>query len=434
MTRAKEEGGSARVVEPNRKQVELRTYDLEQTLPAEHRARAVWEVVEQLDLSAFYAAIRARGSVPGRPAIDPKLLVALWIYATSQGVGSARHLERLCGSDDAYRWLCGGVSVNHHTLSDFRVEHGEAVDELMSQVLAVLMKGKLIRLERIAHDGMRLRAAAGAASFRREKTLHELLEQARIQVTTLKREIAEEPAEHTARHRAAQERAARERQRAVQKALAELPKVKETKKRRRGKRSKKDAPAEPRVSTTDPEARVMKMADGGFRPAFNVQLATDVDSRIIVGVDVTNSGSDMGKAVPMLESIEKRLGSRPREYLIDGGFADLATIEAMHARGVHVYAPPMKPAKPRAPGTRPRRKDSAAVAAWRSRMETEHAKQIYRQRAATAETVNADLRCWRGLDRIRVVGQAKVRTVATWAALTYNLMRWLSIGSPSQAA
>lgn len=417
-----------RVVEADRKQLELRTFDLDATLPPEHRARAIWAVVERLDLSRFYDAIRARGSRPGRAATDPKVLVALWVYATAEGVGSARQLDRLCKSDDAYRWICGGVPVNHHTLSDFRVEHAAAVDDLMSQVLAVLMKQKLIRLERIAHDGMRLRASAGAASFRREKSLQELLEQARVQVATLKREIADDPAEHVARQRAAQERAARERQESIEKALKEMPKVQAVKKRSGGrKRGKKTAPSEARVSTTDPEARVMKMPDGGFRPAYNVQIATDVDSRFIVGLDVVNSGSDMGQAVPMLDDVERRTGARPREYLVDGGFADLKSIDAVALRGVTIYAPTMKPSKPRAPGSRPKHKDSPAQAAWRARMEREDAKLIYRDRAATAETVNADLRCWRGLDRIRVRGQSKVRTVATWAAVTYNVLRWVAV-------
>jgi transposase len=416
-----------RIVEANRKQLELRTFDLEATLPSDHRARAIWAVVERLDLSLFYDAIRARGSQPGRAATDPKVLVALWVYATAEGVGSARQLDRLCKTDDAYRWICGGVPVNHHTLSDFRVDHAAAVDELMSQVLAVLMKGKLVRLHRVAHDGMRLRASAGAASFRREKTLQDLLELARTQVSTLKEEIAQDPAEHVARQRAAQARAAADRQRAIEKALRELPKVQAVKARNRGrKRGKKSASSEARVSTTDPEARVMKMADGGFRPAYNVQIATDVDSRAIVGLDVVNSGSDMGQAVPMLEEIERRTGTRPQEYLVDGGFADLESIDEMAARGVTIYAPPMKPARPRAPGSRPRRRDSAAQAAWRARMDTDDAKVVYRQRASTAETVNADLRCWRGLDRIRVRGKSKVRTVAMWSAVTYNVLRWLA--------
>lgn len=416
-----------RIVEANRKQLELRTFDLEATIPSDHRARAIWAVVERLDLSLFYDAIRARGSQPGRAATDPKVLVALWVYATAEGVGSARQLDRLCKTDDAYRWICGGVPVNHHTLSDFRVDHAAAVDELMSQVLAVLMKGKLVRLHRVAHDGMRLRASAGAASFRREKTLQDLLELARTQVSTLKEEIAQDPAEHVARQRAAQARAAADRQRAIEKALRELPKVQAVKARNRGrKRGKKSASSEARVSTTDPEARVMKMADGGFRPAYNVQIATDVDSRAIVGLDVVNSGSDMGQAVPMLEEIERRTGTRPQEYLVDGGFADLESIDELAARGVTIYAPPMKPARPRAPGSRPRRRDSAAQAAWRARMDTDDAKVVYRQRASTAETVNADLRCWRGLDRIRVRGKSKVRTVAMWSAVTYNVLRWLA--------
>lgn len=158
-----------------------------------------------------------------------------------------------------------------------------------------------------------------------------------------------------------------------------------------------------------------------------MQIATDVDSRFIVGIDVVNSGSDMGQAMPMLDDVERRTGALPREYLVDGGFADLKSIDAVDGRGVTIYAPTMKPSKPRTAGSRPRHKDTPAQAAWRTRMERDEAKRIYRDRVATAETVNADLRCWRGLDRIRVRGQSKVRTVATWAAVTYNMLRWVAV-------
>src|SRR5437867_9735483 len=185
--------GTPGLVTADRRQRQLRPLGLESLLPPEHRARAVWAVVEQLDLSAFYDAIVARGSEPGRPAIDPQILVALWLYATSEGVGSARELARLCEAHDAYRWLCGGVAVNHHTLSDFRVGHEAALDELMTQVLAVMLHRGLVRLERVAQDGTRVRASAGASSFRREKSLRAWLEAAQAQVVRVKQE-AEHPA------------------------------------------------------------------------------------------------------------------------------------------------------------------------------------------------------------------------------------------------
>lgn len=390
-------------------------------LAADHRARVIWSAVEKLDLARFYAAIQARGSSPGRPAIDPRILVALWLYATSEGVGSARELARLCEAHDAYRWICGGVSVNHHTLSDFRVGQLEALDELMTQVLAVLMRRGLVRLERVAQDGMRVRASAGAASFRREASLHKCLAAARQQVEHVKQQADQPDPQRSARERAAAERAAGEREERVKRALEELPKARAAK----GTPKEKE---EARVSTTDPQARVMKMGDGGFRPAFNVQLATDTKSRVIVGVQVSNAGSDMGQTDPMLEEIERRAHGKPQELLVDGGFTRLESIQKADEQGVKVYAPVQRPRSEAIDPYQPKPTDPPGVAAWRRRMGLPEAKAIYKERAATAETVNADLRVWRGLDRMGVRGSGKVLCVALWAAIAYNLMRWAGAG------
>ncbi len=279
-----EQDGDPRLREAERRQVQLIPRCLDDLLPEDHRARAIWDVVGTLDLSRFYAAVAARGSQPGRPATDPKILVALWLFATSEGGGHARELARLCERDDAYRWICGGVSVNHHGLSDFRVGNAEALDDLMTQVLAVLYKANIVRLKRVAQDGTRLRASAGAASFRKAKTLGECLASARAHVERVKREAESPDPQRTAKQQSAAQRAAREHHQRVTQALKELPKA-EAVKRNRGKAKVCEA----RVSTTDPEARVMKMGDGGFRPAYNVQFAADVDGRAIVGVAVTTN-------------------------------------------------------------------------------------------------------------------------------------------------
>lgn len=423
--------GPPRIQTAERKQIQLRPYDLDSTLPEEHRARAIWAAVEQLDLRAFYEDIMARGSHPGRPAIDPKILVALWLFATSEGVGSARQLERLCDRDDAYRWLCGGVSVNHHTLSDFRVGYEAGLDGLMTQLIAVLVHQRVIKLQRVAHDGLRIRASAGAASFRRGKTLEECAAEAATQVAALKRELDTETSGSSKREQAARERAAREREAAVARALKELPKVQAVKDRNRRSdrnRRRKQRQTEARVSTTDPEARVMKMGDGGWRPAYNVQLATDTDSRFIVGVRVTNEACDQGQLEPMLDHLEQRTGTLPAEYLADGGFVKKEAIDEAAARGVCVYAP--VPTS-RVSGINPHKRkkgDSLAIADWRERMDMEPSKEIYKLRAATAETVNADLRCWRGLDRLNIRGLTKVGCATLWAALTYNILRWIVVG------
>ena len=303
-----------RLQRPNREQVELRPVDLEGLLPADHRARIVWEFVEGLDLAPLYAEIKAVEGHAGRPPIDPAILMALWLYATVEGVGSARAVARLCEEHDAYRWLCGGVSVNYHTLADFRVQHVAYLDGVLTTSVATLMAEGLVTLTRVAQDGVRVRADAGAASFRRAPRLEAFLADAEGQVEALRQELHDDPAATTRRQAAARHRAVEERRQRVVKALEHLPEVAAKKKATEREQA--------RASTTDPEARVMKMADGGFRPAFNVQLATTTDAaRVIVGVDVSNRGSDMGESTPMLEQIDRRTGTRPSELLVDGGYA-----------------------------------------------------------------------------------------------------------------
>jgi transposase len=405
-----------RLRSPNRKQLLLRPVDLEATIPEDHEARHVWRLVEKMDLSKFVAGIEAREGAPGRNATDPKLLIALWLYATTQAVGSARELARLCEAHDAYRWLCGGVTLNHHTLSDFRVGHGKALDELFTQMLAVMMKAGLVTVTRVAQDGTRIRASAGASSFRREPRLRAFLRAAEKQVAHVKK-LSDDPTA-TAREAAARQRAAREREERIQEALEELPKAREAK--------GKDEKAKARASTTDPEARVMKMGDGGFRPAFNVQLATTTAETVIVGVSVTNIGSDKAQLAPMLEQIEERTGQRPDEYLADTGYVDLQVIEDAEKKGTKVYAPPSQK-KGAEPSFEPKPGDSPEVVAWRARMGTLRAKDIYKkQRGATAELVNAELKERQGL-KLRVRGLDKVLIIALWHALAYNLMRWASL-------
>ena len=408
-----------RVETANRDQIELQPCDLEALLPPGHAARLVWRFVEGLDLAAFYAAIRAREGRAGRSAIDPKILVALWLYATMDGVGSAREVDRLCYRHDAYRWLRGGVSVNHHTLSDFRVQHQTALDDLLTQSIAALLHRGVVTMARVAQDGTRVRGSAGAGSFRRGETLQTCLHEARKQV---ERTAKQAEAGGTGRADAAQRRAAADRLARVEEALAQLPAIQATKDRQKGKR-----PTEARVSTTDPDARVMKMADGGYRPAYNVQLATDVDSRMIVGVTVTNVGSDRAAVVPMLDQLAQRTGRHPRAHLVDGGFFTKDVLTTVATRGITMYAPLPKCRDETADPAAPIHGDSPAVAAWRLRMTTEDGKRIYKERGATAEWVNADGRAHRILDRIPVRGLRRVHTWALWIALAHNMIRTMEI-------
>lgn len=413
--------GRARVQRAERHQVEFRPSCLEDLLPDDHRARSIWDALEQLDLSGFYESIDAREGSAGRPAIDPRILIALWLYATMDGMGSARELARLCESHDAYRWLCGGVSVNHHTLSDFRVGHEEQLDDLMTQILGALVHEGLIGMRRVAQDGTKIRASAGAASFRRHASLKECLRDAREQVRNVKRQLHSESGGATARLQAARLRAAQQRVSRVKKAMNELHKVRESK-------ESVEEKTEARASTTDPEARVMKMGDGGWRPAYNVQLATDVESRVIVGVTVTNKGNDQGQVEPMLEEIGRRTEKLPKELLVDGGYLKLSSIEAAEAANVKVYAPLPEPRRSDIDPSQPKKNDGPGVKAWRRRMTTERARRIYRDRAATAETTNADLRTWRGLDRLPVRGASKVLSVVLWSAMALNLLRCFELG------
>lgn len=412
----------ARLREAQRSQISWGRIDLDATLADDQPARVIWAVVERLDLSALYAAIEARDEVAGAPAIDPKILLALWVYATSEGEGSARELWRLTQVHAAYRWICGGVEVGYHTLSDFRSQQAEVIDGLITQVLGLLLQQDLVDLSRVAQDGTRVRASAGTSSFRREQTLDALMTAAREHLEAVTREAAD-PA-ISVRRAAARKRGARERLARLEAALQQVPEVTETKKRS----GAKDATV--RVSTTDPEARVMKMGDGGFRPAFNMQFATTTDAaRVIVGVDVTNRGSDMGQTTPMLNQIEKRTGVRPDEMLVDGGYTQHEAIGQAADHGTTFYAPLPKPRE----GDRrdphvPREGDNEAVGAWRQRMATEEAKAIYKQRAATAETVNADAKQHRGLDSLSIRGRDKVLGSACLFALTYNILRLLSLG------
>ena len=420
------EPSAPRVVEADRSQLELRPFDLDSTIPQDHRARMLWRAVETLDLSAFYERIKSRVGTAGRPPGDPKVFVAVWLYATIDGVGSAREVERLCQEHRAYRWLCGGVPVNYHTLSDFRVEHGAALDELLTQTIAVLRMRKLIELKRVAQDGLRVRASAGSGSFRRKKKLKECLKEARAQVAAVKH-WADDPA-LSARAKAARERAAREREERVKEALAALKQIEE----KRGVEytgGGRKAKGEPRGSITAPEARKMRMANGGFGPGYNVQLATDAAHGVIVGVSVLNSGSDSGQAPPMIEQIARRTGRRPEEYLVDAAYTDKKSVEKLDAMHVTLYGSiPVRNGKD--PFT-PEMTDSVAVSAWRKRMSTEEAKEIYKQRAATSERVNADVRTYRTMDRMLVRGLGKVLCVALWNALALNLMRWFALGSGS---
>jgi transposase len=397
---------------------------------SEHPARVIWGYVERLDLGELENAIRAREGMPGGPAIAPRLLLALWLYATSDGVGSARALCRLIEHHDAYRWLAGGVSVNYHTLSDFRVGHGALLDRLLAENVAALCAAKVIDVSALTQDGVRVRASAGAASFRRRGRLEQHLAVARDLLERLKREVDVSSDASNQRMRAARERAARERATRIEAALNTLDEVEAQRKAREPKTGKQadkdkadnkaDKPKEPRASTTDPQVRVIKMADGGFRPAWNVQVLSPAGDQFVIDVAPLTTGSDRGLMRPRLEAARERLGQLPDRHLGDGGFTSAADIEWAHGEGLEVYCPPTQSKHGTDPYL-PRRDDGPGVLAWRSRMASPEGKLIYRQRSV-CECIHARWRNW-NLIRLNVRGAAKVKAVMLWHALANNILQ-----------
>jgi transposase len=406
--------------------VEVQWCSLDELLEPDHPARMVWAAVEAMDLSLWLEGVKAVEGGPGRDATDPRILLALWLYATLDGVGSARRLAKLCQDHIAYRWLCGKVTVNHRMLSEFRSREGNRWDELLTQLVASLMAEGLVTMNRVAQDGMRVRANAGKGSFRRRSRLEQHLEEARQQVEELRKLLDESPEQLSAREKAARQRAAEERQARLEEALRhcdQLQQQRDDRDQRAGNKEKKAAEA--RASTTDPEARTMKFADGGYRPGVNVQYATDTESGVVVGVDATNAGNDQGRLSTMLDQVEDRYDATPEEAVVDGGFASLEEIEdAAENHDCQVYAPLKDEQKQLDAGKDPyarKKGDSQPVADWRARMGTDLGRTIYKLRCQTAEWVNAMCRN-RGLWQMPVRGLAKCRTVAVMHAIVHNLM------------
>jgi transposase len=405
---------------PERDQVAMHWAALDEMIADDHPVRAVWAFVRQLDLSPLHDAIKAREGVPGHPPAAPELMMGLWLWATVDGVGSARRLDQLCGEHLAYRWLCGGVSMNYHSLSDFRLAHTELLEQLLARGVASLVEAGLVGLDTLAQDGLRVRAAAGAASFRRRKRLEELHTAAQARVARLRAELEADPAAGTRRERAARERAAREREERIAAAQERMREL-EAERARREKTNKKEVAKqkEPRASTSDPEARVMKMADGGYRPAYNMQLVSEPTSQVIIEVDVETSGSDRGLARPALESLRAK-GHSPSDYLVDGGFTKNDDIEWAHASGTRLWCPPGQTKHGTDPYS-PKRDDGEGVADWRKRMASDEGKQMYRKRAEH-ECINAGARRM-GLVQLTVRGKLKARAALLLVALAHNMLR-----------
>src|SRR5262245_29937615 len=484
-----------RVQAINRRQMVLRPMVVEQLIGDDHAARAIWELVGQRDLSRFYAEIKAVAGVAGREPVDPRLLISLWIYAYSEKIGSAREIERRCQQlHPGFGWLTGLSVINHHTLSDFRTEHGEALEQLFVEVLGVLSQAGVVSLERVMHDGTKIKANASDNSFRREPRLRQHLEAARQQIRRLEREAQQDPAGQgqSRRQRQAQVRAARQRQQRIGQSLAELEQI-------RAGQNAAEPRGQARGSLSDPEAGIMKQAHGAIGPAYNVQVSTDAQQRGIVGVGISQAATDTAELEPAVERIEANLGQKPRELVVDGGFTHQATVEAMQQRQIeligsltdrraltesmlrkrgvaaeffpsaftydaeqnHYLCPAGKrlryEGREKQTGTTRyryraasadcqacrwraqccpdsrkgrslvRTQDAPAMAAFKAKMETPAAQQIYKQRAGVAEFPNAWIKDKLGLRQFRLRGRVKVGLEALWACLTYNIQQWIRL-------
>lgn len=423
----RDQRGKARTKRPERSQVEMQLLSLDQLIDAEHRVRIVWKYVESLDLSDLYATIKATQDNVGRTPADPQILFALWLFATIEGISSARQLDERTTRDLPYMWICGGVSVNHHLLSDFRAQNGELLDRILTDSIAVLIRNDLITLETIGQDGMRVRASAGSGSFRTQKGLEKARQIAQKHVDELK-ENEKDPGKNERQRVAAQERAAREKLQRIEAAQLEMEDMQEKYK----KRNSSEKRSEPRASTTDPESRRMKMGDNGTRPAMNVQFASDGDAQMIVATEVTSQGSDNGLMKPMYDDVAQRYGVTPKEYLVDGGFSKKEDITHVEKQGTEVLAPLYAEQKQLEEGKDPyaaRANESAEMTAHRARMGTAEAKASYKRRSAIAEYPNADCRN-RGLTQFRVRGLVKAKAQTLWHVLAFNLLRMKNLYCP----
>ena len=423
--------GGARVLKPDRSQLSWDLIDLEAMLPADHRARIVWSFVEALDLTPFYEAIGSREGEAGRPPPDPRVLLALWLYATLEGVGSARELDRLVERDLAYRWLAGGVPVNYHGLSDFRVGWSAQLDRLLSESVAALVSEGIVDLNEIAIDGTKVRAPVSSRSYTRGGRLERIEQAARERIEALKREVDGDPTAGARRRRAAQERAAREAQAKAAKARAALERLRKDKRARAKTHSKQEErKGEPTVSLTDLEARRMRFADGAVRPGYNVQTAALPRSGIIVSVAATDRRNDTGLALPMTKDVIRRYGQAPQRVLLDEGYAcqdDIVALAEHPLGAMEVYMPPpsAKPMEELKPSSRHSRRYKRArepepVRAWRERMLTPEAQDVFKRRKLI-ELVHAHYKS-RALNRLTVTGLIKTQAVVLWHALANNLL------------
>jgi transposase len=482
-----------RVVSIDRRQILLRTVDVEKLIDEDNRARSIWELVGRLDLGLYHAQIESVEGHAGRDHTDPQLLISLWLYAYSRGVSSAREVARQCEFEPGSQWLCGLQPISHRTLSGFRSENKTALDDLVVQVLGMLSAEGLITLERVTLDGTKIKANAGGNSFRRKEKLEAHLELAREQVRILNAESEQEEAT-AKRQAAARRRAARQRASRLEAAIREVERLQQEK-----KHDRKDFVA--RASSTDAEAHVMRNGEGGTVPSYNVQTLTDTTYGLVVNVEATTDAIDYRQLNAALQRCQTTLGKAPKQLVADGDYTNHASVQAAADCGVdfygswqdswrpverdaqgrsagfltsafpydperdcftcpagkiltrraclnrgngvrtHVYHPgktvcvkcPLR-SQCAPPGARPawrrsitRIEEPVTTTAFKAKMATAEAQQIYRQRSQIAEFPHAWIKERCGLRQFRCRGRLKATMEATWACLSYNLTRWFSL-------
>ena len=414
-----------RVIGPDRAQLRWDVIDLDSQLPDDHRARLVWGFVEGLDLSEFYDRIKARDAVAGRPATDPRVVLAVWLYATLEGIGSARAIDRLCQQHAAYRWLCGGAPINHDLLATFRRENAVLLDRLLTQSVTGLIAEKLVSLEELAIDGTKVRAWAGRGSMSKRKRLERIEKAVAERVAELKSELDKDPGEPERRRKRRALQAAEERARRVERAQQKLAELVQEQAARAKTHAKEEAEkGEPKVSVSDPEARAMRLADGAMAPAWNVQVATA--NGFVMAIDPTDRRKDSGLASGLVEKIAERCGRVPQRLLADTTAMTREDIVKLAERypNMTVYSPPPPERTDVTAETLRKRRwrrrhEPPAVQTWRARMASAEGQETYRRRKLT-ERAHGIIKN-RGMSRFLVHGREKVRAVCVLQALALNL-------------
>ena len=480
----------ARVAQVDRDQFIMRPMDVDKLIDEAHPARAIWEFVGRQNLDLFYKDIKAVEGVAGRECWDPRMMITIWVYAYSEGISSAREISRLLEYNPAFQWISGMNVVNHHSLSDFRVEYGEALTRLFTEVLGAMSSEGLITMTRITQDGTKIEASASSSRFRRETTIREHLKLAEEQVKAMEQSAEQEVSKRVEK---ARQRAAREKKERMEKALRELEKVRASK---HGQKEKEDA----RVSMSDPDSRVMKQANGGFKPSYNLQISTDSEQKVIVGMTISQSGTDVGELGAAIDKVKQTTGALPEQVVVDGAYVSASNIVMMEEKKIemigpvpdneaktaglksnskisqeflaeafvynaatntftcpagsslryvgkqisgpnmcHTYRADFADCEPctfkekccptnKATGRAVTRKEQLPeITRFLEKMQTDEARDIYKHRSEVAEFPNLWIKEKFKLRRFRLRGLPKVEIEALWACLAYNLKQWIRL-------